>query len=453
MDRRLSIAQVNAHAAGGGAERIARQLMRAYRERGHRSWLIVGRGAADGDDVLAFPRTGSTGLAHLLAGPLRILDRHRGLETYRYPATRHMLDVLPGEPDILHLHNLHGGYFDLRALSGLGRRRPVVMTLHDAWLLSGHCAHSIDCDRWRTGCGACPDLGLYPAVTRDATARNWERKRAIFAGARLHVATPSQWLADRVRDSILAPAVAELRVIHNGVELDVFTPGDAGAARRTSGLPHDALIVLTVGSGGSANPYKDLATARHATAHAAEMLNTDVVFLVLGDDGPDQQSGRLTERHVPFTDDLQRVADYYRACDVFVHAARADTFPTTVLEALACGRPSAATAVGGIPEQIRSHAAEWTATAANGERDDATGVLVPPGDAAALGRVIARLLDDTDLRLRLGRNAARDARQRFDARRQADTYLEWYRAILGRSDSPPPLPRHGGDPGSGSGRR
>jgi glycosyltransferase involved in cell wall biosynthesis len=451
MDRRLAIAQVNARAGGGGAERIARQLMRAYRERGHRSWLVVGRGAADGDDVFAFPQAGSTGLAHLVAGPLRILDRRLGLETYRYPATHRMLDVLPGEPDIVHLHNLHGGYFDLRALPALGRRLPVVMTLHDAWLLSGHCAHSIDCERWRTGCGACPDLGLYPAVSRDATARNWERKRAIFADARLRVATPSQWLADRVRDSVLAPAVAELRVIHNGVELDIFTPGDPGAARTATGLPHAALTVLTVGSGGLAHPYKDVATARHAAAQAAELLDTDVVLVVLGDDGPDQQSGRLTVRHAPFTDDLHRVADHYRACDVFVHAARADTFPTTVLEALACGRPIAATAVGGIPEQVRSHPATRPAADATPEPADATGVLVPPGDAAALGQAIARLLRDPDLRMRLGRNAAHDARQRFDARRQADTYLEWYRTILDRN-SPPALHRHAGDSDSTLGR-
>ncbi|HSJ05367.1 MAG TPA: glycosyltransferase, partial [Longimicrobiales bacterium] len=302
MDRPLAIAQVNARAGGGGAERIASQLMRAYRERGHTSWLIVGRGTADGDDVFTFPRAGSTGVAHLAAGPLRILDRRRGLETYRYPATRRMLDVLPGEPDIVHLHNLHGGYFDLRALPALSRRQPVVMTLHDAWLLSGHCAHSIGCDRWRTGCGACPDLGLYPAVTRDATARNWERKRAIFADTRVHIATPSQWLADRVRDSMLAPAAAELRVIHNGVELDIFTPGDTAAARAASGLPPAVPTILTVGAGGGANSYKDITTTRNAAAQAAELLDRDVLLVVLGDQGPDQRTGRLTVRHVPFMD-------------------------------------------------------------------------------------------------------------------------------------------------------
>jgi hypothetical protein len=58
-----------------------------------------------------------------------------------------------------------------------------MLTLHDAWLLSGHCAHSFDCQRWKTGCGECPDLDVYPASPRDATACNWRRKREILAEA------------------------------------------------------------------------------------------------------------------------------------------------------------------------------------------------------------------------------------------------------------------------------
>ncbi len=105
-----------------------------------------------------------------MAEPARVLDRRRGVEDFRFPAAWRLAELAPRRPQIVHAHNLHGNYFDLRALPALCQAAPLVLTLHDAWLLAGHCAHSMGCERWRTGCGNCPDLGVYPAVRRDATA-------------------------------------------------------------------------------------------------------------------------------------------------------------------------------------------------------------------------------------------------------------------------------------------
>jgi glycosyltransferase involved in cell wall biosynthesis len=447
MERPLSIAQVNASAGGGGAESVARQLLQGFRRRGHDTSLLVGRGEASGTGVRPFPNDRVARMAHALAGPLRLVDRQRGLETYHYPSTWKMLDVLPGRPDVVHLHNLHGGYFDLRYLPELSRSLPVVLTLHDAWLLSGHCAHSLGCERWRTGCGACPDLSIYPEVRRDATARNWERKREIFRRSRLHVATPCAWLADMVRASILAPAVEELRVIANGVDLDVFHPGDRKAARSRLGLRAHELIVLFVGTHARTNPFKDLATAERAVAHAATILDKDVSLIVVGTDGSEVGRARAWVRFVPPQEDPAVLARYYQASDVYLHAARADTFPLSVLEALACGTPAVASAVGGVPEQIRTVAPSTPrGNVPAPEGGGATGVLVAPGDAEGMGRAIAALLAREPWREELGRNATRDATVRFNGADQCDAYLGWYRSILGHSrpdaESGPPVGCH-----------
>jgi glycosyltransferase involved in cell wall biosynthesis len=124
------------------------------------------------------------------------------------------------------------------------------------------------------------------------------------------------------------------------------------------------------------------------------------------------------------------MAQAYQAADVYLHAARADTFPLTVLEALACGTPVVATATGGIPEQVRSLRTSAAARDAEGLPETApTGILTPPGDAAAATRAVEQILDDVALRERLGAAAADDARARFDLEKQCDAYHRWFEAL------------------------
>ncbi len=443
-DRRLRILQVGTADRRGGAERVAWNLFDALRVRGHASWLAVGEKLSDDPDVFLVPNQGarsgwarfwrrladergpSSGkryaspfrrIAGALADPAARLDYYRGREDFRFPGTRGLRALTPETPDVVHLHNLHGGYFDLRLLPSLCERSPLVLTLHDAWLLSGHCAHSLGCERWRTGCGKCPDLSLYPAVRADSTARNWRTKREIFARSRLHVATPSRWLMDMVENSILAPGIVEARVIPNGVDVSLFRPGDSRAARAGLGLPRDARLLLTTGIALGRNDWKDVATLRASLLDLAQTRpEIPTTLVVLGtEEGDVDIAGALDVRFAGLEQDPAIVAEYYRAADVYVHASRADTFPLAVLEALASGTPVVASSVGGIPEQIE-----------NGRQ----GFLVPPGDQRSLAAAIARLLDDEGARARMASEGLHRARERFTLERQVDVYVDWYRTLL-----------------------
>lgn len=455
-DAELRVVHVNTHDTRGGAAQAAWRLHRAYPARGVTSFMAVKRKSSDDPGVVVVPnresrpwptrvlqrvadRVGrSNGLARAtgralrrLAEPERQRDLRRGVEDFHFPGTWRLFDLLPERPDIVHCHNLHGGYFDLRALPTIAKRAPVVLNLHDAWLLSGHCAYSFGCERWKTGCGECPDLTILPAVQADATDYNWRRKRDIFAELSLHVVAPSRWLMDRVAASMLAPAVRSARVIPYGIDLSVFRPGDRRRARMHLGLPQDAWVVLLAADGIRANSRKDFATARAAVAAAAERLYDapgELLLLALGEASEPEHIGNATVRFVPFQDDPALVAEHYRAADLYLHTAREDNFPNTVLEALACGTPVVAAAVGGVPEQVRS----LTAVAGSGASGEAsaTGMLVPLGDADALSAAIVRLLADPALRVRLAENAARDARRRFGIDRYADAFVAWYGEIL-----------------------
>jgi glycosyltransferase involved in cell wall biosynthesis len=324
-------------------------------------------------------------------------------------------------PDIVHCHNLHGYYFDPRVLPRLSRQLPVVFTLHDAWLLSGHCAHSFDCERWTTGCGHCPDLTIYPAIARDATAWNWRRKQRIFAASRLYISTPCEWLMRKVQASMLAPAMKQSKVVPYGVDLAVFRPGPKAEARTQCGIPQDAEVLIFTANGIRRNVFKDYQMMRSSLARLGERRKDGrLLMLAVGEDAPAERIGSAELRFVPYQKDPAAVAAYYQASDIYLHAARADTFPNTVLEALACGIPVVATAVGGIPEQVKSldHSVR-----------DATGILVAPSDSDAMADAIETLLDDSPLRLRLGGNAVEDARNRFCLDRQVSAYLDWYHEL------------------------
>jgi glycosyltransferase involved in cell wall biosynthesis len=430
----------------GGAEQIALGLLRGYREAGCEAGLAVGTKFSQDPGVREIPRNLfrlSLGEAtrRLLANRIRVLPRltselsrladlpneiarWRGREPFHYPGTRRLLELPDFQPEVVHAHNLHRDYFDLRFLPRLSSRIPVVLTLHDAWLLSGHCAHSLGCERWITGCGQCPDLTLPPALRRDATAFNWQRKRAIFQQSRFYVAAPSRWLLEKVENSILAPAAIESRVIPNGIDLEIFRPGDRAAARARLGLPLQADILLFAASGIRENPWKDYSTLATATAQlGGRRRERPLIFLALGEDSPNEKVGAAEIRFEPFVQDPRRLADFYQAADLYLHAARADTFPTSILEALACETPVVATAAGGIPEQIIDQEMGW---------------LTPPGDAGAMAKAAAELLDDGERRRALAAHAGEVARRRFGRERMVADYLGWFEAILARKREPLP---------------
>ena len=265
-----------------------------------------------------------------------------------------------------------------------------------------------------------PDLDIYPAVPHDATAWNWRRKRAIFARSRLYVATPCQWLLDRVAQSILAPAVIEGRVIPNGVPTEVFYPGDRRAARVALGLPLDQPVLLMAANGLKQNVFKDYQTLRAALGHLADTATAPIQVIALGETAADEHIGQVHLQFAPHTLDPRRVADYYRAADLYLHAARAETFPNTILEAMACGTPVIATAVGGIAEQVEA---------------GVTGLLVAPGDARAMAGGIRFLLDDPVKRDGFSRAAVKSVVEQLGLAGQVGRYQGWYREMMERVDA------------------
>jgi glycosyltransferase involved in cell wall biosynthesis len=440
----LKILQVSSAAQGGGAERIAYSLHQGLKQRSQQSWMAVGLRNIEDPDVFAIPSGQESRIAAAAApnvarrlmraarSPRQFVARRKGREDFNFPGTRQILDLPPARPDIVHCHNLHGDYFDLRQLAPMSRSNPVVMTLHDEWTYTGHCAYTMGIELWRTGCESCPDLTVYPPIRGDATHENWLAKRAIYRRSRLYVNTPSTWLLDRARASILAEGAVGWQVIPNGVDRSTFKPGNARAAREAIGLPQESVILLFTANRAKSNVFKDYETVAQAARTIGDRLpDRNVILVVLGDGGASEQQRNVEIRPIPFEPESGRVAGYYQAADVYLHAAKADNLPTTILEAMASGVPVVATAVGGIPEMVKSlRGAPGAWAGAGWGQDAATGVLVDQADAGGMAAAATMILGDESLAGGLGANASTEVATRFDLEKQIDATLAWYREVM-----------------------
>jgi glycosyltransferase involved in cell wall biosynthesis len=221
---------------------------------------------------------------------------------------------------------------------------------------------------------------------------------------------------------------ASVRVIPNGIDLDVFQPGDRRLARAALDLPQDAMLLLFVGSVATEGTgvYKDFAAIEAAMPNVASAVEGSVQLLSVGTPLPSSPRSGLI-RYLGPERDRKRLALYYQAADLHLHAARGENFPYVILEAMACGLPTVATSVGGIPEQVR---------------DGATGFLVPPGNAARLAERTVHLLLDDGLRASFSRRALEIARCNFGIEMQVDAYLGWYGEIFEERYASLPLPSH-----------
>ena len=387
---------VNTSDAGGGAERVSMDLLDGFEALGTEAWLAVAQKHTDHPRVISFytsPHVDYTPEHPIRRARLKFrrrLDRRLGLEDFNHPYTRHIADLTGSQPDVLLCNNLHGGYFDLRRLPWLSARMPIVLRLADAWCFTGHCAVPGACDRWRTGCGRCPDLAIPPSIARDATRINWQRKRLIYARSRVILAAPSQWMLDRARDSMLAPAIASAQVIPNGIDLETFGPDGEIAPPSEPGIPR----LVFAANGGAANPYKDFPTLRAAL----QRLDGPLELVSVGGESGVEHLGRgVRIRHEPHREP-DEMAALYRSATAYLHASGEESFSLAAAEALACGTPVAAASAGGISEVVD---------------DQVTGFLHAPGDAEGLASSVRRLLSDSALRRRM-RAAALERRSGFD---------------------------------------
>lgn len=253
------------------------------------------------------------------------------------------------KPDIIHLHNLHGNYINLRLLFAFLKKNDskVIWTLHDCWSFTGHCPYfdMTGCEKWKEGCFECPERRSSRLRFLDTTRRMWKRKKKWFTGVKdLTIVTPSHWLAELVHQSFLKDY--PIKMIRNGIDLSVFAP-IASDFRKKYGIPDEKRILLGVAFGWGKRKGIDV------FMELEKRLNADQYQIVLvGTDERTDQSLPKRILSIHRTKDPKELAEIYSAADLFVNPTREEVFGLVNVEALACGTPVVTFHSGGCAEIV-----------------------------------------------------------------------------------------------------
>jgi glycosyltransferase involved in cell wall biosynthesis len=397
----VNVLHISESDAAGGAARTASKVHAGLNASGHVSRMLVGR-KVTGDELVRRIKRNDVwrGADRLFGAVLDGLD----LQYVFYPSSFAVVsDPWFRAADVVQLHNLHGSYFSFTALPLLTRRRPVVWLLQDQWAFTGHVAYSLDCERWRTGCGSCPYLDEYPRMRRDTTAALWRLKRSVYRRSHLTLIVPSRWMEELVEASPLLSRFPTHRIPH-GVDTGVFRPRPKEAARRRFGLPLDREIVLFTASDLN-EPRKGL----HLLERALQRLESAPLLVLAGEGEPPRgveirSLGSIGEDAV--------LAEAYAAADVLAVPTVADALTQTAIESSACGTPCVVFDRGGVTDVVR-----------HGE----TGFQAAFGDVDDLARGIRAVLDSP---ARLGERCREVAETEFSVELQVRRYLSLYEQVL-----------------------
>lgn len=342
----MKVLLINSVCGQGSTGRICTGIANLLKSDGYEAYIAYGLGHSD------YP--GSFNISsgkcdYLFHNVLSRLTDSEGLHSIK--ATRKLIKQIEFiKPDIVHIHTLHGHYINYKVLINYlnNINVKIVMTLHDCWTFTGHCAHfdMFDCFKWQSECKNCQYLSTYPqSLFIDRSRMNFDLKKQLFTqlGEKLVIVPVSYWLEELVRKSFLKHQ--NIYTIHNGIDINRFSPVYNKSISDKYNLDGKKIVL------GVALPwsrYKGLPDFHKLRS----MLCEDYAIIMVG--LSEEQISTLPSGIIGFgkTDSLDELVELYSLADVFVNTTYCDNYPTVNLEAMACGTPVITYKTGGSPEAI-----------------------------------------------------------------------------------------------------
>lgn len=410
----MKVLQINTRYYNGGSTgRIVYDLLNVMQANGIDGYVAFGFGYNPKSEECNHLYRIETDFQLFISKLWTKLTGHHGFNNKR--ETQKLLNWIDKvKPDIIHMHNIHNHYVNIRMLLQYIAKKniPCVLTMHDCWTFTGHCAYFdySGCEKWKTGCNHCPSLRDYPKTFAliDPSPWNYKHKKALFAPLNITFVSPSKWLRDLQQQSFLKdkPCI----VINNGIDVSKFHPIKSDV-RRQYGIGNRKMILAV--SGGLA-----VRKGRKFLLDLPRYLNDNEVLVIVGLTPRQLRELQGKDAHlitIAGTETADGLIGLYSEADVFINPTLEDNFPTTNLEALACCTPVVTFDTGGSGEAV----------------DEKTGITVPKGDFNAL-------LVATRSILSKGKNYYQDnciqrVQVNYNKDCQYESYIKLYNNILLKS--------------------
>jgi glycosyltransferase involved in cell wall biosynthesis len=361
-----TLLQISIEVNSGSVGRIAEQIGQIAIQQGWNSYITYARNHLPSQSKTI--KIGSKFDVYWHGINTRLFDNHCLCSTGATKKLVKQIDQI--KPDIIQLHNIHGYFLNMRVLFDYLAKLdvPIIWIFHDCWSFTGHCAYFdyICCDKWKTQCRHCPQKQEYPAsMVQDRSRKNYELKKRLFNSVKNMTIVPvSYWLGELVKKSFLNKY--PVHVIQNGVDIDIFSPQpNIGQIKEKYGVNGKFLLLGVAGIWEQRKGMQDFIAL-------GWRLEKDFQIILVG--LTKKQIKKLPKNiiGVERTESVKELAQLYSAADLFINPTWEDTFPTTNLEALACGTPVVTYRTGGSVESV----------------SEDTGFVVNKGDIAALCNVI-----------------------------------------------------------------
>jgi glycosyltransferase involved in cell wall biosynthesis len=409
----MKIALLNTYDKSGGATRACQRLLSGLSAAGVDATMLVREKSTNNSEVVTVGSRIDGFIRALIDGIPLYWYPHRQLHVFApaWVPGRGIPEVSRLDPDLVHLHWVVNGFVRIEDLSSLSC--PVVWTLHDSWAFTGGCHLPDGCTRYELTCGRCPVLGS--ENENDWSRSIWKRKLKSWSDLPLTVVAPSHWIAEKARSSSLFRN-RRIDVIPNGIDTDLYCPGDKMEARRKLGLPENGKLVLfgAIHALSDFNKGFDLLQSAISTMTISQRQNTELIIFGVNKSVTLPDGGILVRNFGIITNEEQLVL-IYRAADLLVTPSRQENLAYVVMEAMSCGTPCVAFSIGGMSDLI-AH--------------EVTGYLARPYVAEDLATGIINLLNDDELRTSMAAKSRKWIEDNFCIHLISQRHEMLYRQLL-----------------------
>jgi len=399
----------NSGGAAIAAQRIAAGLATYYHTDNH---FLVGTHTASAQATVTRPGM----VRNVIERGINVLSNRAGLQYLYFPFSTSaiMRAATAFQPDVISLHNIHGGYFDASLLPRLSALAPIVWTLHDMWAITGNAAHTFGDTSWKSGKAGRHEHKHAPSMGLPTGNYLMKRKQRLYAGSELSIVSPSRWLYDMTVES---PLTADKPLYHipNPIDTDYFRPQGKATSRQALGLPPDASVITFVSERLFNSEFKGGAELLQILHLLDAQLDRKVHLLMIGKDRLPATFKNLECVYTGYVKDTEKMMQCYSASDIFFYPTKADNLPNVLIEAGSCETACITYDVGGCREIVQ---------------DGVTGYVIAPGDHEQFASQTLHLLRQPDLCRQFGKAARNFVAQYFGMKVVAGQYYHLFQSVV-----------------------